>query len=78
MRHATGSGDAGRYEPAVGVFRPAGADPDRVRSADSRSFARPAPRPACGVLGHERWAAVGLPPPAGPALGPAGGTGPPP
>ncbi|MFF4488040.1 dTDP-4-dehydrorhamnose reductase [Streptomyces sp. NPDC001544] len=60
--HATGSGEASWYELAREVFRLAGADPDRVRPTDSRAFARPAPRPAYSVLGHNRWREAGLEP----------------
>ncbi|MGW2635892.1 dTDP-4-dehydrorhamnose reductase [Streptomyces sp. NPDC001348] len=60
--HATGSGEASWYELAREVFRLAGADPDRVRPTDSRAFARPAPRPAYSVLGHDRWREAGLEP----------------
>ncbi|OXY88860.1 dTDP-4-dehydrorhamnose reductase [Streptomyces diastatochromogenes] len=61
--HATGSGEASWYELAREVFRLAGADPDRVRPTDSRSFTRPAPRPAYSALGHARWREAGLAPP---------------
>ncbi|MFF8478569.1 MULTISPECIES: dTDP-4-dehydrorhamnose reductase [unclassified Streptomyces] len=61
--HATNSGAATWFELAREVFRLAGADPDRVRPTDSRSFTRPAPRPAYSVLGHTRWRGTGLEPP---------------
>ncbi|MFD5795525.1 SDR family oxidoreductase, partial [Streptomyces diastatochromogenes] len=61
--HATGSGEASWYELAREVFRLAGADPDRVRPTDSRSFTRPAPRPAYSALGHAHWRKAGLAPP---------------
>ncbi|MGW4439438.1 dTDP-4-dehydrorhamnose reductase [Streptomyces sp. NPDC004596] len=61
--HATSAGEATWYELAREVFRLAGADPDRVRPTDSRSFTRPAPRPAYSVLGHARWRGAGLEPP---------------
>jgi dTDP-4-dehydrorhamnose reductase len=32
-----------------------------VLPTDSSTFVRPAPRPAYSVLGHDRWAAIGLP-----------------
>jgi dTDP-4-dehydrorhamnose reductase len=44
------------------VFSGAGFDPDRVRPTTSDAFVRPARRPAYSVLGHGRWAEVGLPP----------------
>ncbi|MGQ4420339.1 dTDP-4-dehydrorhamnose reductase [Streptomyces sp. SAS_269] len=61
--HATNSGETTWFELAREVFRLAGADPDRVRPTDSRSFPRPAPRPAYSVLGHARWRGTGLEPP---------------
>jgi len=60
--HGTNSGIATWYELARAVFDLAGLDPDRVRPTDSAGFARPAPRPAYSVLGHDRWALAGLPP----------------
>ncbi|MEV0281917.1 dTDP-4-dehydrorhamnose reductase [Streptomyces sp. NPDC050610] len=61
--HATAGGRTTWYELAREVFRLAGADPGRVRPIDSGSLGRPAPRPAWSVLGHDRWAAAGLPRP---------------
>ncbi|MFF0780105.1 dTDP-4-dehydrorhamnose reductase [Streptomyces sp. NPDC003720] len=63
LLHATNSGEATWFELAREVFRLAGADPERVRPTDSRSFPRPAPRPAYSVLGHARWRETGLEPP---------------
>ena len=60
--HATSSGETTWFGFAREVLRLAGLDPDRVRPTDSASFVRPAPRPAYSVLGHEGWAAIGLPP----------------
>lgn len=60
--HATGSGECSWYELAREVFRLAGADPDRVRPTDGRTFNRPAPRPAYSALGHARWREAGLAP----------------
>ncbi|MEU2618072.1 dTDP-4-dehydrorhamnose reductase [Streptomyces sp. NPDC007157] len=61
--HGTSSGAATWYELAREVFRLLGADPERVRPTTSAAFVRPAPRPAYSVLGHDRWAEVGLEPP---------------
>ncbi|MET7455266.1 dTDP-4-dehydrorhamnose reductase [Streptomyces sp. NPDC005574] len=61
--HATGSGEATWRDLAQEVFRLVGADPERVRPTDSAAFARPAPRPAYSVLGHDRWREIDLAPP---------------
>ncbi|MFB1043129.1 dTDP-4-dehydrorhamnose reductase [Streptomyces chrestomyceticus] len=61
--HATTGGTTTWYGLAREVFRLAGADPDRVRPTDSTTLNRPARRPAWSVLGHDRWAAAGLPAP---------------
>ncbi|GLZ79241.1 NAD(P)-dependent oxidoreductase [Actinorhabdospora filicis] len=60
--HGTGSGDTTWYGFAREIFRLAGADPGRVRPTTTDRFPRPAPRPAYSVLGHDRWAATGVPP----------------
>jgi dTDP-4-dehydrorhamnose reductase len=60
--HATAAGAVTWYALARGVFELAGADPDRVLPVTSADHARPAPRPAWSVLGHDRWADAGLPP----------------
>jgi len=60
--HATASGSATWYDLARSVFELLGADPGRVRPTNSTAFARPAPRPAYSVLGHDAWARAGLVP----------------
>lgn len=60
--HATASGETSWYGFARAVFEEAGLDPERVRPTDSSSFARPAPRPAYSVLGHDAWSRIGLSP----------------
>ncbi|MFH9426054.1 dTDP-4-dehydrorhamnose reductase [Streptomyces sp. NPDC017529] len=61
--HATTGGQTTWYGLAREVYRLAGADPDRVRPTGSAALDRPARRPAWSVLGHDRWAAAGLPAP---------------
>jgi dTDP-4-dehydrorhamnose reductase len=58
--HATSSGEATWYDLAREVFTLLGADPRRVRATSSSAFARPAPRPAYSVLGHDGWARAGV------------------
>jgi dTDP-4-dehydrorhamnose reductase len=60
--HGTAAGETTWYGLAREVFRLAGLDPDRVRPTTSDRFPRPATRPTYSVLGHDRWAAAGLPP----------------
>jgi len=60
--HGTNSGQGSWYDFARAVFAEAGLDPERIRPTDSASFVRPAPRPAYSVLGHDGWAAAGIPP----------------
>jgi dTDP-4-dehydrorhamnose reductase len=60
--HGTASGETTWYGLARAVFAGAGLDPARVRPTTSDRFPRPARRPAYSVLGHDRWAAAGLPP----------------
>jgi dTDP-4-dehydrorhamnose reductase len=60
--HATSSGRTTWFGLARAVFALLGADPERVRPTTSGAFARPAPRPAWSVLGHEGWARAGLDP----------------
>ena len=59
--HATNAGAASRFEFAREIFRLAGLDPARIVPAEDDAFVRPAPRPAYSVLGHDAWAATGLP-----------------
>ena len=58
--HATNSGQASWFDFARAIFEANGLDPERVLPTDSASFVRPAPRPAYSVLGHDRWADVGI------------------
>lgn len=60
--HATASGVTTWYRLARAVFARAGLDPDRIRPTTTARFPRPAARPAYSVLGHDRWAAAGMPP----------------
>lgn len=60
--HATSSGSGTWCDLAKEVFRLLGADPERVRPTTTEAFPRPAPRPAYSVLGHRRWAEVGIEP----------------
>jgi dTDP-4-dehydrorhamnose reductase len=60
--HATAAGQVSWCGLAREVFGLLGADPQRVRPVPSSQFVRPAPRPAYSVLGHDGWAAAGLPP----------------
>jgi len=60
--HGTNSGQTTWYGLAREIFAEAGLDAGRVRPTTSDRFVRPAKRPAYSVLGHDRWAAAGLPP----------------
>jgi dTDP-4-dehydrorhamnose reductase len=60
--HATSSGETTWFGLAQEVFRLLGADPARVRATTSSAYPRPAPRPACSVLGHHRHAAARIEP----------------
>ena len=60
--HATSRGADQLAGLAKEVFRLLGADPGRVTPIASSELARPAPRPAYSVLGHDRWQTAGLPP----------------
>ncbi|MEV8224934.1 dTDP-4-dehydrorhamnose reductase [Streptomyces sp. NPDC079167] len=60
--HGTSSGETTWFGFTRAIFEQLGADPERVRPTTSAAFARPAPRPAYSVLGHDRWAKAGLEP----------------
>ncbi|GGM88862.1 dTDP-4-dehydrorhamnose reductase [Dactylosporangium sucinum] len=60
--HGTASGLTSWHGLAAAVFELAGHDPARVRTTTSAAYVRPAPRPAYSALGHDRWAAAGMPP----------------
>ncbi|TDE94130.1 dTDP-4-dehydrorhamnose reductase [Occultella glacieicola] len=60
--HATSSGRASWFDFARAVVGSAGHDPAMVTPTDSGSFARPAPRPAWSVLGHDGFGAIGVEP----------------
>ncbi|MBO3746985.1 dTDP-4-dehydrorhamnose reductase [Streptosporangiaceae bacterium NEAU-GS5] len=60
--HGTNAGQTTWNGFAREIFTLSGADPERVRSATTRDFPRPASRPGFSVLGHEGWRAAGLPP----------------
>jgi len=60
--HGTNSGTVSWNGFTREIFRLMGADPERVRAVTSEQFVRPAPRPAYSVLGHARWADIGLVP----------------
>ncbi|MFI9624693.1 dTDP-4-dehydrorhamnose reductase [Streptomyces sp. NPDC052042] len=60
--HGTSGGETTWFGFTREIFRLLGADPDRVRPTSSAAFARPAPRPAFSVLGHDRWAVAGMEP----------------
>lgn len=60
--HGTNSGSTTWCGLAREIFTLLGLDPGRVRPTTSDRFPRPAPRPAYSVLGHQGWAAAGLPP----------------
>jgi dTDP-4-dehydrorhamnose reductase len=59
--HGTNSGAATWFEFARAVLEESGLDPERITPTDSSAFVRPAPRPSYSVLGHDAWAAAGLP-----------------
>lgn len=60
--HGTSSGVTTWYGLTREIYRLIGADPQRVHPTTTESFPRPAPRPAYSVLGHDRWADLGVPP----------------
>lgn len=60
--HGTSSGETTWFGFTQEIYRLIGADPQRVCPTTTDAFPRPAPRPAYSVLGHAKWALVGLPP----------------
>ncbi|MFJ2953952.1 dTDP-4-dehydrorhamnose reductase [Streptomyces sp. NBC_00669] len=60
--HGTSAGETTWFGFTQEIFRLLGADPERVRPTTSAAFARPAPRPAYSVLGHDRWQSAGIEP----------------
>ena len=60
--HGTSSGETNWFEFTQRIFEELGADPQRVLPTTTDAFPRPAPRPAYSVLGHEKWALVGMNP----------------
>ncbi|MEV3930315.1 MULTISPECIES: dTDP-4-dehydrorhamnose reductase [unclassified Streptomyces] len=60
--HGTSGGETTWFGYTRAIFEQLGADPERVRPTTSAAFARPAPRPAYSVLGHDRWTRAGIEP----------------
>ncbi|MEV4755045.1 dTDP-4-dehydrorhamnose reductase [Micromonospora sp. NPDC049559] len=60
--HGTAAGETTWFGLARAAFALRGLDPARIRPTTSDKFRRPAARPSYSVLGHDRWAAAGLPP----------------
>ncbi|QJW36118.1 dTDP-4-dehydrorhamnose reductase [Cellulosimicrobium protaetiae] len=60
--HGTAQGQASWWELAREVVATAGLDPESVRQTSSAAFARPAPRPAWSVLGHDALRGLGIEP----------------
>lgn len=60
--HATSSGHTTWHGLATAAVALTGGDPDAIQPTTTDAFPRPAPRPAWSVLGHDRWAAVGVTP----------------
>jgi dTDP-4-dehydrorhamnose reductase len=59
--HGTAAGSTTWHGLTRAIYASAGLDPERVRSTTSDQFPSPAKRPAYSVLGHQRWAAAGVP-----------------
>ena len=53
--HGTNSGQATWFEFAQEIFRLAGVDVSRLVPVSTSEFPRPAKRPSCSVLSHDRW-----------------------
>lgn len=59
--HGTAQGETTWCGLTRALFTELGLDPDRVQPTTTAEFSRPAPRPACSVLGHRAWQAAGVP-----------------
>lgn len=60
--HGTSSGETTWFDFTRAIFAGAGLDPQRVLPTTTDKFPRPAPRPAYSVLGHDKWASIGVEP----------------
>ncbi len=60
--HGTNTGEVTWFGFAREIFTVLGADPARVLPTTSAELGLAASRPAYSVLGHDRWADVGIPP----------------
>ncbi len=60
--HATAGGQTSWWGFTQEIARELGLSPDKVESATSAAFARPAPRPSFSVLGHAALIAAGVDP----------------
>ena len=60
--HCTNGGQTTWYGLARGIYERLGADTGLVSAISAAQLDRPAPRPAYSVLGHRRWAEVGIEP----------------
>jgi dTDP-4-dehydrorhamnose reductase len=58
--HGTSSGQTSWFGLTQRIYELIGADPKRVLPTTSDAFPRPAPRPLYSVLGHDKWAKVGM------------------
>lgn len=59
--HGTSAGETTWFGFAREIFTRLGLEPERVGPTTTAAFPLPAPRPAYSVLGHDAWAAAGLP-----------------
>lgn len=60
--HGTSTGRTTWFDFARAVLAAHNLDPERIQPTDSTQFVRPAPRPRFSVLGHDRFAAIGIAP----------------
>lgn len=61
--HGTNAGQTSWWGFARELFDQMGLDKESIVATTSAAYPRPAPRPAWSVLGHDAWAAAGLPQP---------------